>query len=112
MKLISLSTLTNPHQYKLVKAGESAVVFEFIIPKDHIAFIDQVANSWYPNTYLTWVVDSEEETVEREIGSISEPKRYDPPIVVRNYIRWIAYNVDNQDHYFEVICDGYLIKVK
>jgi hypothetical protein len=111
MKIVSLSTFASPHQYKLVKARSSAVVYEFIIPRGYIAFIDQVANTYFPNTYLTWVVDSEEETVEREIAPIDVPKKYDPPIIAKNYIRWIAYNNDTEDHLFEVICDGYLLKV-
>jgi hypothetical protein len=111
MKLISFSTLINPHQYKLIKAGTSDKVYEFIIPKGHIAFIDQIANLWYPNTYLTFIVDSEEEVVQREIAPINEPKEFRPPIVAKNFIRWIGVNNSSEDYVFEVICDGYLLKL-
>jgi hypothetical protein len=111
MKKVAFSTIVNPHQYKLVKAGKSDIVYEFIIPKGYVAFIDQIANSWYPNTYLKFIVDWEEETVQREIAPINSPKEYKPPILAKNFIRWIAFNNDSQDHVFEVLCDGFLARV-
>jgi hypothetical protein len=112
MKFISFSTFIDPHQYKLVKAGESNIVYEFNIPKGYVAFIDQVANSWFPNTYLVWIVDWEEERINREIAPINQPKEYNPPILAKNFIRWVGYNNDTQDHVFEVLCNGFLIKVE
>lgn len=106
-----LSRLGNTHQVKLVKAKSSEVVFEIILPKSCIAFIDQVANSWYPNSVIHFTVDDETEIVKREIAPINQPKHYDPPIVVKNFIRWVAYNNSDEDHYFEVLCDGYYIKL-
>jgi hypothetical protein len=109
IKLLTFSTLINPHQYKLVKAGQSAVVYEFILPRGSVGFIEDIGNTYFPNTYLTLVVDGEEQTIEREIAPINLPKRYSPPILVKNYIRWIAYNNDTEDHLFEVVCDGFII---
>jgi hypothetical protein len=112
VKTITFSTLINPHQYKLVKSGKSDIVYEFIIPKGHIAFIDQIANSFFPNTYFRFIVDWEEEIVQREIAPINQPKEFNPPIVAKNFIRWIACNNDSEDHVFEVLCDGFLVKVE
>jgi hypothetical protein len=111
MKLISFSRVINPHQHKLVKSKSSDVVFEFKIPKGHVGFINKVANSWYPNTYLEFIVDWEVVKVEREIAPINKPEEFDPPILVRNFVRWVAYNNDTSDHYFEVFCDGVLYKL-
>lgn len=110
MKRYPLDRIAPTHQVKLIKAKSSGIVFEIIMPKSCIGFIEQVANSWYPNTILHFIVDNETEVVKREIAPINIPKHYDPPIVVKNFIRWIAYNNSEEDHYFEVLCDGYYVK--
>jgi len=110
VKRYPLDRIAPTHQYKLVKAKSSDIVFEIIIPRDCIGFIEQVANSWYPDTVLHFIVDDEAEIVKREIAPINSPKHYDPPIVVKNFIRWVAYNNSEEDHVFEVVCDGYYVK--
>ena len=42
----------SPFQSKLVKAGESGVVFYYKIPNDYVGFLMEISNSWYPNTWL------------------------------------------------------------
>ncbi|MEM1558264.1 MAG: hypothetical protein QXG12_06700 [Thermoproteota archaeon] len=99
------------YQYKLVKAGESDIVFKLDIPPDKVGVITEVANSWYPNTYYMWSVDGagRAERVERQIAPIESPKQYDKGIVAFVGIEWEAYNNDTRDHVFEVLVDGYFI---
>lgn len=96
------------YQYKLVKAGTHDTVYLYRIPLDFTAFIDQVANSWFPNTHIDWFAPTLVERVERVIGQIDLPKHYDPPLVAQAEIRWVAYNDDSKDHVFQVLCDGTL----
>ena len=112
MKLISFSSFVNPYQYKIIEPGKKDIVFEFKIPRDYVAFIEQVANSWFPNTYYIFMVDWEEVVIEREIAPINLPKVFNPPILAKRIIRWIAYNKDTEPHCFEVLCDGYLLNIE
>jgi len=108
-KLYGVSFDSNrKYQYATVPAGASAVVYVYPIPWGFTGFIDQVANSWYPNTYLLWFAPTLVEKVQRVIGQIDAPKHYDPPIVAESEIRWVAYNNDIVDHVFQILCDGVL----
>jgi hypothetical protein len=102
------------YQYKVVKAGQSDIVFKLDIPPDKVGIITEVANSWYPNTYLLWSIDGagKTEKVERVIASIDNPKTYEKGIVAFVKIEWEAYNNDTTDHVFEVLLDGYFIDQK
>lgn len=104
-----LSRIGNTYQGKIVNAKTMETVFEIIIPHDAIVFIDKIANSWYPNTIIYFIVDGESEIIKQEIP-LNNPRVYDPPIVARNFIRFVAYNNSEEDHYFEVLCDGYYVK--
>lgn len=101
------------HQHKTIPAGGSGVVYEYDV-KPYVAFIYYVGCKWFPNTYYIWEIDNvrREERIERTIGNasapVSEPLRLEKPIVVREKIRWTAYNNDASDHVFEVLNDGVL----
>jgi hypothetical protein len=104
-----------PYQYATIAAGESGRVYYYKIPDSCVGFIQQVANAWFANTKLDWIVDGEHvepNLIERQIATIIEPKEYNPPILVRNYIEWIAYNNSTASHVFEVLTDGFLVHKK
>ena len=109
---ISFSTFYNPYQYKKIDPGKSDIIYYFEIPKGYIGFIDQLANNYFPNTYIEFWVDNFVNIIQRQIAPLNEPKKYEPPIVAFNVIKWIGYNNDTSSHIFEVLCDGYLVKVK
>jgi histidinol dehydrogenase len=99
------------YQYKTVEPGKTETVFKLDIPADKVGIITEVGNSWYPNTYLMWMVDGagRVEKVERQIADVSSPKTYERGIVAFVSIEWEATNNDTQAHVFEVLCDGYFI---
>lgn len=113
-RVLQFSQLGKPHQYTTISAGSSGRVFYFEIPKKMVAFLKMVANNWYDDTYFTWIVDGEiiDPKVERAFGLVDRPKIYDPPILVKNYIEWIAYNNSSEDQIFEVMCDGIVMDKK
>ena len=112
MKLISFSTFINPHQIKRIEPGKSDIIYEFKIPKGYVAFIQQVGNTWFLNTHLIWAVDWHILTLERQIAPLNSPKEFNPPILAKDTIRWIGFNNDTIPHFFEVLCDGVLLKVE
>lgn len=104
-----------PYQYAQINAGQTGRIYYFEIPHGCVGFIQQVANLWFPNTYYKWIIDGEEvepKLIQRQIAPVNNPKDYEPPIRVKNYIEWIATNNSTVDHEFEVLNDGYFIHIK
>jgi len=103
------------YQYKKVSAGETDTIWEMPVTGGYEAFIDKVYIRWFTNTWLKFEIDGEPvETpkIEYEVGSLSSPRKYDPPLVARKYVRVIAHNESTQDHVFEAFIDGVLAKPK
>ncbi len=100
----------NSHQRVSIGAGQSLIVWEFLIPAGGAAFVESVAiiipDS---NTYYKWRMDGddvEEGTIDYQIGKINEPKMFNPPLVAKKKIQFIGYNDSSSDQTFEVLCDG------
>ena len=112
LKVVPLSVLYNPHQYKQVKSGESATLYYFKVPKGMVLFIEKIANNWFENTYYIFKIDGERvyDKLERSIASLNNPLVIKPPYVVKNYIKWEVYNNSDYDWTFTVFCDGKLYK--
>jgi hypothetical protein len=102
------------YQYKTVKAGMHGTVFELENPEPRllVGIITQVANDWYPNTFLEWFIDYKPRRVEYVIGSIDSPKEYARGIPFHHKIEWVAWNNDTSDHVFGVLCDGFFVNKK
>ena len=105
-----------PYATKTLAAGASGTVFEMIISGGYTGFIEDVWILWYTNTYLEWIVDgvpaTGESRIEHDIGSLDSPKKYNPPIVARNFIKVIAHNNASSSKTFEILIDGVLSKPK
>lgn len=111
VKKYSLSQLGTTHQTAEVNAGETKRLFYLKIPSGYVGFIYKIANSWYPNTYLDFIVDGERVerlTMER---NITNPLEYKPPIVAKHYVEVIVTNNDSDKHYFEFWIDGIAIEL-
>ena len=106
--MISLSSLTNNHAVKIIPAGKSDILLIFDIPKGKKLYIDRIACSYYPNTFIDFIVDGFVERIQREIP-INNPEVFDPPILCRSFVKAVGYNNDSIDHAFEFYIDGYLI---
>ena len=106
-----LYRFTGTEKYKFLQlaAGASGIVYEMDVPKDKVAIITEVANTWFANTYYMWSVDSTIERVQRAIAALNNPKVFETPMVAFNKIEWEAFNGDTLAHVFEVIHDGYYI---
>ena len=78
-----------------------------------VLFINQIGNNWIPKTKFIWEIDGEVvENVERIIGQLDNPKHFNPPFVVRSYMKVIAVNNDTSNHVMEWLADGYLIELE
>ena len=101
-----------PHQYRTLSAGETATIYNLNIPKSCTGFIERVGSNWYEDCYFYWYIDGQdvEGRIERQMGSVSSPIEYNPPIapVVRN-IQFTAYNGTDTSLIFEILCDGLIL---
>lgn len=108
----SVRMFPNPYQYKLVEASKSAVLFDLNIPSEYLGgVITHLGNSWFENTYLTLDVDHApvlERKIQRQIAPVTAPTEQHR-FIARKNIRWSVHNEDSEDHYFEVLCDGFFI---
>jgi len=77
-----------------------------------VGIITQVANSWFPNTHLDWLIDHDPKRVEYIIGAVNAPKHFDRGVPFFDEVEWIAWNDDAVDHVFQVLCDGFFIDKK
>lgn len=132
-KLSSFNTYAGPmtrmfpreqqYQYATVPAGAHARVYYLRNPQPDLltGIIMQVGNSWFPRTYLEWLVDYEPKRVQYVIADVHIPKEYERGIPFEQEVEWIAYNDDwtatatynpTIGHTFEVLNDGYFIDKK
>ena len=101
------------HQYKKVAANSSDTVFLYEIPDEYIGFLSDLGVLWPENAdcYLAWIIDGVElELVDRPIAKIGEPKKLDPPYLVKDYIKFVGYNQSPSPQVFGVLADGLLYK--
>jgi hypothetical protein len=108
--MLEMCKFPQAYQYATIEAGKSGVVWYMPVTGGYVAFISQVYIKWYPNCWLEFLVDGvpAEPKIEHDIGSLTEPKTYDPPLVARKSIKVIAHNNDTTAHTFEALIDGVL----
>jgi len=106
MKLVPLSSIIKTYFSSKVSAGETAELVNVKIPKPYVGFIYKIANSWYPNTFLKFIIDGELVEILKMRRDITNPLEYEPPIVVKHSIKVIVVNNSSEDHYFEFWVDG------
>ena len=112
MKKVPFSALGKIRNDELVKAGETKKIFEFKIPSGYIGFLYKFANTWYLNTYLVLQVDGEIVQKIETRFTVTEPFRYETPVVVRHSIEVWAVNNSSEDHYFEFWIDGIAVELE
>ena len=109
------------YQYATIPFGQHRRVWYMRNPQPDllVGIITQVANDWFPNTFLEWSVDYEPKRVMYIIGQIDHPKEFERGIPFHDEVEWIAYNNDGTatatydptvGHTFGVLCDGFFIK--
>lgn len=99
------------YQYRTVLAGGSATVYRLENPQEDllVGIITQVANDWYPHTFLEWFIDYEPKRIEYVVGSVDAPKEFLRGIPFHHEVKWVAHNEDVSDHVFGVLCDGFFV---
>jgi hypothetical protein len=84
-------------------------VYELQIPAGGVGFITAVANNYFLGVEWDWMIDDarvEPNPIQRQLGLVNMPKRYDPPLLVKNKITVTAYNGAREDVELEWLCDG------
>lgn len=109
-----------PERYQTITipAGQSATVYLLQVRSpEWVAVMTEVANGptnlpW-ASVYFTWLIDHEprEPAIMRySVAPITDPKP--ERLVAYKEIRWVGHNEDDEEHDFEVVCDGYFIERK
>jgi hypothetical protein len=97
------------HQRRDVAAGNRETVYQLTVPSGCTGFISAVANNYFDGVKWYWYIDGaavEPKAIERQLGLVNNPKRYDPPLVVKSVILVEAYNGASETASLEWMCDG------
>jgi len=100
-------------QYRDVGAGETETVYLYEIPAEYVGFLSDLAVLWPEDEdcYLSFIIDGVEiELIDRYIGEISNPRKIDPPYLIKDSIRFTGRNGSSSSKYFGVVADGLLYK--
>lgn len=102
------------YRFLTISAGGHGRVWYMVNPQPDllVGIITQVANSWFPNTHLEWLIDHDPKRVEYIIGAVNAPKHFDRGVPFFEEVEWIAWNDDTVNHVFQVLCDGFFIDKK
>lgn len=102
------------YQYATVQPGRYKRVWFKRNPQPErlVGIITQVANQWYPNTHLEWIIDYDSKLVEYEIGLFCAPKEFERGIPFHEEVEWIAHNDSAVEHTFGVLMEGFFLSKK
>jgi len=97
------SEFGNILQSKLVQPGETTEIFNLQIPKNYIGFLYYIANDSFP---MKLNIDGEEVDISVIIAPIDSPKLYDPPYIIKNYIKVNTTNTTQESKTISFYADG------
>ena len=99
------------HKTVNVDDGETKTIYELNIPAGGVGFINAVGNNYYSGVKWYWYIDDalvEPDPIQRQLGFVNMPKKFEPPFVVKNNIRVEAYNGAGESANLEWLCNGYI----
>jgi hypothetical protein len=116
------------YAYALVESGETKTILYIRMTGGFVGFIERIACNWTEGsappatrTIHKLIIDGFTREIDYEI-QINKPYTYDPPIVVREYIRWITTNNDvpytsegtakTGAHFYGIMIDGVIARPK
>jgi hypothetical protein len=106
--LPDIKSFLKPVQYTTVPAGSIGYeVFKEEIPPNYFGIVREVANTYYLNDKLYWVIDTQPvygQPIERIIGEINSPKKEFR--LVYHHVKWSVDNPDVISHDYEILTDG------
>lgn len=97
------SEIGNILQSKVVQPGETIEIFNLQMPKNYIGFAYYFANDSFP---MKLNIDGEEIDINGIIAPIDSPKLYDPPYIIKNYIKVSAKNETAEVKTISFYADG------
>ncbi len=102
-KQLKFSAFGKILQEKSVKASETAEIFKLEMPKNHIGFLYYLANNHHP---LELNIDGEKTDIKGIIAPIDAPKVFDPPFLIKEFIKVTANNTTNKTKKIGFYADG------
>lgn len=99
------------HATETLAIGETEVIYSLDIPAGGYGFIYAVANNYFDGIKWYWRIDGalvEPNPIERQLGLVNAPKRFDPPLLVKSNIEVTAYNGTTEEANLEWLMDGFV----
>ena len=90
-------------QSKTLVAGETAEIFTLEMPRNYIGFLYYLANDYFP---LKLNIDGKEMSINQIIAPISSPKLFDPPFLIKKFIKVSATNETSESRKISFYADG------
>ena len=97
------SEIGNILQSKVVQPGETIEIFNLKMPKNYIGFLYYMGNDSFP---MKLNIDGEEINIDGIISPIDSPKLYDPPFIVKDFIKVSAKNETEEEKTISFYADG------
>lgn len=97
------SEIGNILQSKVVQPGETLEIFNLQMPKNYVGFLYYIANDYFP---MKLNIDGEEININGIIASIDSPQLYDPPYIVKEFIKVSAKNETAEEKTISFYADG------
>lgn len=90
-------------QSREVQSGETAEIFSLDMPKNYIGFLYYLANDYFP---LKLNIDGEEIDVKQIISPIDSPKLFNPPFIIKEFIKVSVTNETAESRKISFYADG------
>jgi hypothetical protein len=106
--------------YKTLQSGGRDTILSIDVPVDMVGFIEEAATNWPSEdntTWQEWYIDNSQQggKIFTPIGSIlgtlprgglPAPRRFSPPIIVKQNVRFDAQNNSGVPYVFQAYCNG------
>ncbi len=97
------SEIGNILQSKVVQSGETTEIFNLQMPENYIGFLYYLANDYFP---LKLNIDGEEININGIIAPIDSPQVYNPPYIIKNFIKVSVTNTSEESKTIHFYADG------
>lgn len=97
------SEIGNILQEKTLAPGATTEIFKLEMPENYIGFLYYLANDYFP---MKLNIDGEKMDINNIIAPINSPKLFDPPFLVKNFIKVSATNTTQESKKISFYADG------
>lgn len=109
------------YNFVTITRGGRETILKISVPTGHVGFINEVATNWPSQDHTTWqewFIDNMRQPpgqiftpigvdlATTPMGALPNPRRFDPPIIVKHQVEFIGQNNSGRNYVFESLCRG------